>query len=210
MPPQFLPGTNIEIDGRSGQDYRLIFQATFAVTGGIYLSQLSDIVGVPGASLQNWVKREFVSGPVNKRYTRRQTCRIILIAILRHVLPLEDIAVLLSSINNDLADEADDLIDDSDLYLYFCDIVLNLEPADYFRHDVLKARISEVTGDFQGGTPDERQQLHEVLLIMVLAYGATLLQSEACGRLKVNKGAGKKNADPSRSGKEEKNADMVE
>lgn len=202
MPPQYLPGTNIEIGDNSSHNYRLIFQATFAVTGGIYLSQLSDIVGVTGASLQNWVKRGFVSSPVNKRYTRRQTCRIILIAILRHVLPLDDIATLLSSINNDLADEKDDLIDDSDLYLYFCDIVLNLEPTDYFRHDVLQTRIARVTSAFSAGSPVEKQQLHEVLLIMVLAYGAKLLQSEACYRLRKKAGKGKSSAmtDP---GKEE-------
>jgi len=113
MPQQCLPGTNIQMDLQGGSDYRKAFETAFAMTRGIYLSQLSDMVGVPGPTLQNWVKRGFVSSPVGKRYSRRQTCRIILIAMLRDVMPLDETADLLSMINNNLADEQDDRIDDT-------------------------------------------------------------------------------------------------
>jgi DNA-binding transcriptional MerR regulator len=179
MSQQCLPGTNIQMDLQGGQDYRRAFDAAFAMTGGIYLSQLADMVGVPGATLQNWVKRGYVSSPVNKRYTRRQTCRIILIALLRHTLALEEVAELLSWINNNLADEQDDLIDDSDLYLLFCDVVLALPPDSCPARDELAGRISSVTMHYEMPEPQDRNRLNQVLLVMVLAYGAWQLKISA-------------------------------
>lgn len=191
MPQQSLPGTNIQMDLQGGQDYRRTFDTIFAITGGMYLSQLSDLVGIPGATLQNWIKRGFVANPVNKRYTRRQTCRIILIALLRHALPLEDIATLLSSINHNLADESDDLIDDSDLYLYFCDVVLHLPNGAYFDTSLLQMRIEKVTRPFVRINPavrsEDLRQLNKVLLVLVMAYGASLLQALAKERLMETK-----------------------
>lgn len=191
MPYSFLPGTNIQLDLQSGLDYRRTFEAAFAITGGIYLSQLSDMVGVPGATLQNWIKRGFVSSPVNKRYTRRQTCRIILIAMLRHSLQLDDVVTLLRSINNNLADEQDDLIDDSDLYLYFCDVVFSRPSIDIQASAALSGRISEVTGHFAMANPNCRpedlERLNRALLIIVLAFGAWQLQIKALANLEIIK-----------------------
>lgn len=179
MPQQCLPGTNIQMDLQGGQDYRRAFDAAFAMTGGVYLSQLADMVGVPGATLQNWVKRGYVSSPVNKRYTRRQTCRMILIALLRHTLSLEEVAELLSWINNNLADEQDDLIDDSDLYLFFCDVVLSLPPDGCPAHQALQGRIEEVTQGYEMPDPQDRMRLNQVLLVMVQAHAAWILQTRA-------------------------------
>jgi len=175
------------MDLQGGQDYRLTLDAVFAITGGIYLSQLADMVGIPGATLQNWVKRGYVANPVNKRYTRRQTCRIILIALLRHILSLEDIAVLLGSINHNLADESDDLIDDGELYLYFCDVVLNLPACGFFDGADLRARIRAATASFARNNPSVRTAdlnlLVEVLETMVLAYGAWQLREQATNKM---------------------------
>ena len=188
MLQQCLPGTNIQMDLQGGQDYRRAFDAAFAMTGGIFLSQLTEIVGVPPVTLQNWVKRGYVSSPVGKRYTRRQTCRIILIALLRHTLSLEEVADLLSWINNDLADEQDDLIDDSELYLFFCDVVQGWPPERCPDSDQLVAQIEQVTRAFPDTVPGSRAKLNQVLLVMTLAYGAWLLQTEARRRLASLKG----------------------
>lgn len=183
MTHQCLPGTNIQMDLQGGQDYRRTFDAVFAITGGIYLSQLAEMVGVPGATLQNWIKRGFVANPINKRYTRRQTCRFILIALLRHSLQIEEIVVLLRSINNNLADEQDDLIDDSELYLYFCDIVFNQPPEDFLSGELLRARIAGVTDSFPVRNPScqpaDLQLLNEVLEVVVLAYQSWQLRDQA-------------------------------
>ena len=180
MPQQVLPGTNIQLDLQGGQDCRKALDAVFSMTGGIYLSQMADMVDIPAATLQNWIKRRFVSSPVSKRYTRRQTCRIILIGLLRHTLPIDDIVLLLSSINNDLADEQDDLIDDSMLYLYLCDLVLFQPPVD-LSGDLtsLDKRIEAVTAGFCVNCPQDRVRLHHVLRIMVLSYESWQLKQQA-------------------------------
>lgn len=180
MPQQVLPGTNIQLDLQGGQDCRRVLDAVFSMTGGIYLSQMAEIVDVSAATLQNWVKRGFVASPVNKRYSRRQTCRIILIGLLRHVLSLDDIVVLLSSINNNLADEQDDLIDDSMLYLYFCDLVLFQQPVGAAGSAVdLNKRIETVTAGFNVNCTEDRNHLNQVLQVMVLSYESWQLQQQA-------------------------------
>lgn len=180
MPQQVLPGTNIQLDLQGGQDCRRALDAVFSMTGGIYLSQMAEIVDMSAATLQNWVKRGFVASPVNKRYSRRQTCRIILIGLLRHVLSLDDIVVLLSSINNDLADEQDDLIDDSMLYLYFCDLVLFQQPIDAAGPAFdLDKRIETVTAGFNVNCAEDRIHLNQVLQVMVLSYESWQLQQQA-------------------------------
>jgi len=180
LPQQLLPGTNIQLDLQGGQDCRRALDAVFSLTGGIYLSQMADMVDIPAATLQNWIKRKFVSSPVGKRYTRRQTCRIILIGLLRHTLPIDDIVSLLSSINNDLADEQDDLIDDSMLYLYLCDLVL-FQPAVDLSGDLtgLDRQIEAVTADFCANCLQDRSRLHHVLRIMVLSYESWQLKQQA-------------------------------
>lgn len=180
MPQQVLPGTNIQLDLQGGQDCRRALDAVFSMTGGIYLSQMAEIVDMSAATLQNWVKRGFVASPVNKRYSRRQTCRIILIGLLRHVLSLDDIVVLLRSINNDLADEQDDLIDDSMLYLYFCDLVLFQQPIDAVGPAfALDKRIETVTAGFNVNCAEDRIHLNQVLQVMVLSYESWQLQQQA-------------------------------
>ena len=147
------------------------------------------MVGVPGATLQNWIKRGFVSSPVNKRYTRRQTCRIILIAMLRHSLLIDDAVTLLRAINNNLADEQDDLIDDSDLYLYFCDVVFSQPPVDFRSVTALTDRIARVTEPFAelspASRPEDLDRLNRVLLVIVLAYGAWQLREKALANLHI-------------------------
>ena len=180
LPQQVLPGTNIQMDLQGGQDCRRALDAVFSLTGGIYLSQMAEMADIPAATLQNWIKRRFVSSPAGKRYSRRQTCRIILIGLLRHTLPLDDIATLLSSINNDLADERDDLIDDSMLYLYFCDLVI-FQPQVDMSGDMtgLDKRIEAVTAEFCVNCPEDRSRLNHALRIMVLSYESWQLKQQA-------------------------------
>ena len=180
LPQQMLPGTNIQLDLQGGQDCRKALDAVFSLTGGIYLSQMADMVDIPAATLQNWIKRRFVASPQGKRYSRRQTCRIILIGVLRHTLPIDAIVTLLSSINNDLADERDDLIDDSVLYLYFCDLVLFQPPVDLSGDMTgLDKRIEAVTSSFCVSCPEDRSRLNHVLRIMVLSYESWQLKQQA-------------------------------
>lgn len=188
MKMRYLPGTNLLIDSEDGHGYRNVLQGVFRITGGIYLSQLSEMIGIPNATLQNWVKRGYVSSPQGKKYSMRQTARILIIALLRQSMSLDDIVLLLSSINHDLADEQDDLIDDSQLYLYFCDLVLNISNRMYFDEDALLLEIDRLTEAFPESQTGDRARLNHALLIMTEAYGASILQDQVRDHLQALKG----------------------
>ena len=85
-----LPGTTIEADpAREGAAEGIL--SSLFMAGGLVLSQVSQLTGLEPHMIQNWVKRGFVSPPRNKKYTRRQFCRIVIINMLRDSLPLERI-----------------------------------------------------------------------------------------------------------------------
>lgn len=79
-------------------------------TDGLSLGQVCAIAGLEPSTVQNWIKRGFVSHPVNKKYRARHLARILLIAALRDCMPLERIGELMTCVNGDTDDEGDDII----------------------------------------------------------------------------------------------------
>lgn len=78
------------------------------------------------ATVQNWVKRGWVSAPVNKRYGERQVARILLINLLRPAMRLDQIASLLRYVNGSVDDRTDDILPDDQLYNWLCTATLRL------------------------------------------------------------------------------------
>ena len=113
-----LPGTTLEGLRSNADRTDGLFQSMF-LAGGMVLSQVASITGLEPYTIQNWVKRGFLTPPKNKRYDMEQVCRIININMLKGALPLEQTCSLLSYINGALDDESDDLIDDTRLYFMF-------------------------------------------------------------------------------------------
>ena len=113
-----IPGTVLQADRAEAANLPQQLEALF-LGGGITLSQVCAITGLEAYTVQNWVKRKFVTSPVGKRYTLRQLCRILNINMLKGVLSLEQICSLLSHVNGTLGDESDDMIDDTRLYFMF-------------------------------------------------------------------------------------------
>ena len=70
-----LPGTVLKAEAEEAGNVEAMFSPMF-LAGGMVLSQVSSITGLEPYIIQNWVKRGFLSPPQNKRYTRRQLCRI--------------------------------------------------------------------------------------------------------------------------------------
>ena len=104
-----IPGTALEIQRENADSIEEMFSSMF-LAGGIVLSQVSSITGLEPYTVQNWVKRGFLSPPQRKRYSLNQLCRILQINMLKSVLPLEQICGLLSYINGKLDEENDDII----------------------------------------------------------------------------------------------------
>ena len=147
------------------------------LAGGMVLSQVASVTGLEPYTVQNWVKRGFLSPPQKKRYTLRQLCRILNINMLKSALPLEDICGLLRYINGSLSDESDDLIDDSQLYFLFVRL------ATYHRQMNNPAGreeyLQKILADYEEPVPGAKQRVEQVLRIMLTAWAAAQLRQNA-------------------------------
>ena len=106
-----LPGTMLSVDADRPQAAEEVFSSLF-LAGGLVLSQVTQVTGLEPYIIQNWVRRGFLAPPKQRKYTRRQLSRILMINALKSTLSIEQICKLLSYINGALDDEGDDTIDE--------------------------------------------------------------------------------------------------
>ena len=85
-----IPGTVLTCQKEEVSSLRERFEAMF-LGGDIALSQVMAITGLEAHTIQNWVKRGFVTSPKNKRYTLRQLCRLLNIHALQGSMSLDKI-----------------------------------------------------------------------------------------------------------------------
>ena len=176
-----IPGTVLTAPERDGAMVEAQFRAMF-LPGGILLSQVSAVTGLDGYIIQNWVKRGFLTKPENKHYSLRQLCRIININMLKGALPLERICSLLGYVNGQLDNEADDMIDDSDLYFMF--VRLATRSRELYQAEGRDAVLEEALASYQEPVPGAKQKVKAVLRIMLTAWLATRMAQETENMLK--------------------------
>ena len=145
------------------------------LAGGLSLSQVTGITGLEPYTVQNWVKRGFLSPPESKRYSLRQLCRIININMLKGVLPMEQICSMLGYINGQLNDESDDIIDDSQLYFMFVGLAARAKELDRDRD----ALLDQTLAGYEERYPGNRERIRKVLQIMLTAYLAARMRQAA-------------------------------
>lgn len=171
-----IPGTTLKIKQSDAGRVDGLFSSMF-MAGGMVLSQVASITGLEPYTVQNWVKRGFLSPPERKRYSMSQVCRIININMLKAALPMEDICGMLQYINGDLGDESDDLISDAKLYFLFVRL------AAYHRQmNNSKGRdeiLDKVLEDYVEPVPGAKERVKTVLRIMLTAWAAALLRQQA-------------------------------
>ena len=166
-----LPGSVLQYDVSAPGAAETLLTALFA-GGDLMLAQVAHISGLETYVIQNWVARGYLPPPVNKRYSRRQLCRILIIHMLRSVLPLDEICRLLRYVNGHLDDVSDDLVDDSQLYMALVDLTGDDAPT-----------VEEALKDYAEPFPGSRRRVEQVLEIMVLAYRAAGLKEQALEKL---------------------------
>ena len=170
-----IPGTVLQADRSDAEHIPQQMEALF-FGGGITLSQVTSITGLEAYTVQNWVKRGFLTSPKGKRYTLRQLARIMNINMLRGAMPIERICQLLSVVNGDLSDESDDMIDDSKLYFMFVALAARMkELRDYEAGAKL---LDSYLADYEEPVPGARSRVREVLKIMLTAYLAARMMQE--------------------------------
>ncbi|MBQ8769282.1 MAG: DUF1836 domain-containing protein [Oscillospiraceae bacterium] len=171
-----IPGTVIPVDLAQDPHIEDRIRGMF-LGGGMMLGQITAVTGLEPYTVQNWVKRGFLTAPVNKRYTLRQLCRIININMLKDVLAMEDICGLLQYINGHLDDESDDLIDDSKLYFLFIRLTeCHVRTHTPFEEDVY---LNEVLLSYEEPIPGAKQRVAKVLRIMLTAWAAAQMKHKA-------------------------------
>lgn len=175
-----IPGTNLEGLRSNADRTEGLFQSMF-LAGGLTLSQVSNITGLETHTVQNWVKRGFLSAPQNKRYNMEQVCRIIIINMLKGCLALDQICSLISHINGNLADESDDIIDDTELYFKFVSLAARARHIGGSKE--WGEALEEVMADYEEPYPGARDKIIHVLRIMLTAWVAARLKAQVDGMI---------------------------
>ena len=183
-----IPGTMLPFEEGLEQNAFAVLTPLLSVTRGLTLSQISEVTGLQGSTIQNWVKRGWVANPKNRRYEERQVARVILINMLKPSLQLETIVSLLKYINGSVEDAADDIIPDRELFNMLCQVLYLADARHTFDRDALKEVIAQITADYEEPVPDARQRLTHALEIMTLAYLSGELQrmaQDACDAIGI-------------------------
>ena len=171
-----IPGTVITQPMEEAEHLEEKMTAMF-LGGGMVLSQVAAVTGLEPYTIQNWVKRGFLTKPKQKKYDLEQLCRIITINMLKDAMPMEEICGLLEYINGDLDDESDDLVDDNTLYFMFVRLAAHhRKMKDPTGRD---AYVRELLESYAEPVPGARDRVEKVLNVMLTAWAAALLRRQA-------------------------------
>ena len=168
-----IPGTTLVGDRENADRIEGLFQSMF-LAGGLTLRQVSSVTGLEPYTIQNWVKRGFLPSPKNKRYDMEQLCRLMICTM-----PLEQIIRLMAYLNGDLADEQDDLVDDTMLFFLFVRLAARARYIGGTK--AWDDALLEITADYREPLPGAREKLIKVLKIMLTVYCANALKAQAEG-----------------------------
>ena len=171
-----IPGTRlgkVEMGNVTGLDF---LSKVFYISDGVMLTQIREVSGIDGSTLQNWTKRGWVANARLKKYNIDQVAHILIINMLRSCIQLDKIALLLHYINGRIDDKSDDIIRDSVLYDYICRILDTLMQQDVCSMASIKEVIREQIEDYEEVMPGARDRLANALEIIVVAYYAALIK----------------------------------
>lgn len=170
-----IPGTVLKKESMENVTGREFLDKIFFISNGVMLSQIKEISGLDGSTLQNWIKRGWVGSAVNKRYSKDQLARILIINMMRKSMQLERIDFLLRYINGNLDCREDDIIPESELYGYICALLELIEREDACGGS-LRDNIEKCAQDYSERIAGARLRLINALEIIVCSYYSSLIQ----------------------------------
>ncbi len=171
-----IPGTKLRREQMENLTGMAFLSKIFFISDGVMLSQIRDVTGIDGSTLQNWTKRGWVPLSKNKKYDIDQMAYVLIINMLRSCMPLEKIAFLLEYINGDLEDESDDIIRASVLYDYICRILDALVEQNQCSFSSIRTVIETETAGYTEVMDGAKARLTDALEAIVVAYYATLIK----------------------------------
>ena len=176
-----IPGTILKKSAMGNVTGLEFLQKIFYISQGIMLSQIREISGIDGSTLQNWTKRGWVANAKLKKYNIEQVARILIINMLRDCMQLDRIIFLLRYVNGDERDNAA-IIPEAKLYDYLCRIIDALPdvtaPVTNLR-ELIETQLSDYAEKIGGA----RTRLINALEIMIVAYYASTLKGHSDARL---------------------------
>jgi DNA-binding transcriptional MerR regulator len=174
---KLIPGTTIPFSGSARDSAFSAVQPVLDATGGLTLSQLSKLTGLGGTTIQNWIKRGWVSSPKGKKYSDKQVLRILLINMLKDSMKLDDIARLMAYVNGDVDDNSDDIIADIHLYNMLCRIVFTAEDQGVSRPERINQLIDDEI-ELHSSDIANAAKLRKAMFVMVTGYGCGVLKRQ--------------------------------
>ena len=171
-----IPGTKLNKSDMGNVTGLEFLSKVFYISEGVMLSQIREVSGIDGSTLQNWTKRGWVANARLKKYNIDQVAHILIINMLRSCIQLDHIAFLLQYINGKIDDTSDDIIRDSVLYDYICRILEALTRRDVASKASIKEAIREQISDYNEVMEGARERLAKALEIIVTAYYAALIK----------------------------------
>ena len=174
---EYIPGTILRRDAMGDVTGIDFLNKIFYISDGIMLTQIREISGIDGSTLQNWTKRGWVENSKMKRYNKDQLAHILIINMLRACMQLDRIAFLITYINGRVYDRSDDIIRDSLLYDYICRTLDRVTQRGGVGDETpLRDCIDEVTADYDEKVSGARRRLNTALEIIVVAYYASIVK----------------------------------
>lgn len=175
---RLIPGTTIKYTEQARNSAFSLISPVLEATGGLTLSQLSKLTGLEGSTIQNWIKRGWVSSTKGKKYDQQQVLRILLINMLRGTMKLESIARLMVYINGDVEDTEDDIIDEILLFDLLCKMIFIAEDNAVFTPDDVRAMIDHELNECESGITSDEEKLSKAMYVMIMAYRSAWLKYE--------------------------------
>lgn len=168
---RFLPGTTVEINIENGTQE---FLNSLFAANGLVLSQVMQLTGLSAHTVQNWVKRKFVSPPINKKYDCGQFCTIVIINMLHDVFQIDQVKKMIGYVQMLCGEDAPVLI-----YTCFVEIWARI-PADVVREATgVDEFIEEELGKRMPQSSQAKERLKKILKITLLAYLSAQIKAEA-------------------------------
>ena len=171
-----IPGTKLKKSDMGNVTGLEFLSKVFFISEGVMLSQIREVSGIDGSTLQNWTKRGWVANARLKKYNIDQVAHILIINMLRSCIQLDHIAFLLQYINGKIDDTSDDIIRDSVLYDYICRILETLTRKDVATKASITEVIRDQISDYKEAMAGARDRLANALEIIVTAYYAALIK----------------------------------
>ena len=174
---RLIPGTTMKFSEQARESAFSLISPVLEATGGLTLSQLSKLTGLEGTTIQNWIKRGWVSATKGKKYSEKQSLRILLINMLRKAMKLEDIANLMRYINGDVEDTSDDIVEEVLLYDMLCRIIFTAEDEGAFDSDHIKSLVAREVAENTKEIADD-DKMKKAMFVMVMGYRSGFLRTE--------------------------------